>query len=514
MTGPVNRTALISCLLLVLAWRPAWAQQPALADPALGATIDQVIGADVFADGFWGVHVVDLETGRTLYARSEGKNFVPASNVKLYTTAAALDLLGPLYRYETAVYVDGPVVDGVLRGNVIVRGAADPTIGGHYESDKGTWNEDIDATRIFRDWADSLRAAGIGRVEGDIVGDDDVIDNTPLGVNWSWDDETYYYSAQLGGLSFHDNVVHLYVTGRGRDMPADVEWEPFNTTYVDVINRSVTIPADRSVDEGYRRVRGTNTVEVTTRVPVGGRDAEEITVENPTGYFVHVLRESLLRSGIAVGGNAVDVDEISIKPDYEAGRYRRIAVHHSAPLAEVTALINKASQNLYADLLMKTLAAEFPNTDDDDLEPGSSEMGIDVAMATYVRAGIDTSKIRLVDGSGLSRLNLVTPQMTTALLSYMWRHDDQLVRNGFYHSLPLAGEQGTLRHRLGNSLARGQMRGKTGTLTAASSLSGYVRSRAGRMLAFSIMTNHYTSRTSAVRTAQDVIVEALAQYRP
>jgi D-alanyl-D-alanine carboxypeptidase/D-alanyl-D-alanine-endopeptidase (penicillin-binding protein 4) len=486
------------------------AQDPAGFEATAASAINRVIDAQAFSNGFWGIHVVDLESGRTVYARNAAKSFVPASNIKLYTTAAALDLLGPSYRYETRVYVDGPVEDGVLHGNVIVRGAADPTIGGHYEADTGEWNEDVDALRTFRDWADSLRSAGIRRIEGDLIGDDDVIDDEPLGSNWSWDDETYYYSAQLAGLAFHDNVVHMYVAARAPDMPAEIRWEPFDTDYIDVINRTWTDDRAGSIDEGYRRFRGTNRVEVTTIVPMGGRDVEEITVENPTRYFVHVLRESLLRSGIAVSGNAVDVDELSIKPDYQDPRYRRVAVHRSDPLSRIAALINKPSQNLYADLLLKTLGAELPG-EDEEFEPGSAEAGAAAATTTFVRAGIDTSRVRLADGSGLSRLNLVTPEMTTSLLRYMWDHEDRRTREAFYNSLPTAGLHGTLRHRFGGGPARGVMRGKTGSLSFASSLSGYLRTGDGRSLAFSIMSNHYTSRTSRVRAAQDAIVNLLSR---
>ncbi len=474
--------------------------------------IDRLLDAKSFKNGFWGVHVVDIESGHVLYARNAGKSFVPASNTKLYTTAAALDLLGPDYRFETSLYIDGTVDDkGVLDGNLIVRGGADPTLGGHYLSDSGDWDEDIDALRIFRDWADSLRAAGIRRIAGDIIGDDDVIDDVPLGVNWSWDDETWYYSAQLGGLAFHDNVIHLYVDGRMPGMPARLTWEPLSTGYVQIINRTLTTEPGTAMKEGYLRQRGTNTIEVTTRVPPGFSELEEITVENPTRYTVYVLREALLEAGIAVAGDPVDVDALSIKPAYDTPPYRRVAVHRSAPLPEVASLINKPSQNLYADLLMKMLGVALPQ-EDSDLDPGSAAMGIEAAMGTFTSAGVDTSAIRLVDGSGLSRLNLIAPEMTTALLSFMWMHPDARVRDAFYDSLPVAGENGSLEHRMRQGFAAGNMRGKTGTLTFASSLSGYVRARDGRMLAFSIMSNHHTSGSGGIRRTQDAIVELLAGF--
>ena len=489
-------------------------QTPQQSPGDLRNAIDRVLDAEPFSDGFWGVHVVDLHDGRTLYGRNETRNFMPASNAKLYTTAAGLDLLGPDYRYETAVYVDGPVEDGTLHGNLIVRGGADPSLGGHYLAESGTWDADVDAERIFRDWADSLRAAGIRQIEGDLVGDDDVIDDVPLGVNWSWDDETYYYSAQLSGLSFHDNVIHLHVTGREPGMPAEITWEPLHTNYVRILNKTHTVDADSGFAWSFRRLRGTNTIEITSRVPAGRTDIREVTVENPTKYFMHVLREVLIRSGISITGKPVDVDERPIKPDYSAPQYRRVAVHHSPSLSDVASIINKPSQNLYADLLMKTLAAEFPR-ENGDMEPGSAALGIDVAMATFVRAGIDTSAIQLVDGSGLSRLNLVSPIMTTALLAYMWRHDDPAVRDAFYDSLPVAGESGSLRFRLRNGPAAGRVRGKTGTLTFASTLSGYTPVAPDRMLAFSLMSNHHASSgTANVRRAQDAILEILARFQP
>lgn len=478
----------------------------------LRTPIDRLLDAESFGNGFWGVHVVDIESGRMLYARNAGKSFVPASNVKLYTTAAALDLLGPDYRFETGLYIDGTVdEEGVLHGNVIVRGGADPTLGGHYLSDSGDWDEDIDALAVFRNWADSLRAAGIRRITGDLIGDDDVIDDIPLGANWSWDDETWYYSAQLGGLAFHDNVIHLYVAGRTPGMPANLSWEPLNTDYVQVINRTLTTKPDAVLEEGYSRQRGSNTVEVTTRVPAGARELEEITVENPTRYTVHVLREALLQSGIAVAGDPVDVDALSIKPAYETPSYRRVAINRSAPLPDIASLINKPSQNLYADLLMKMLGAEFPQ-ENSDLDRGSAAMGIEAAMGAFARAGVDTSAIRLVDGSGLSRLNLIAPEMTTALLSFMWAHPDTRVRDAFYDSLPVAGQSGSLKHRMRQGRAAGNMRGKTGSLTFASSLSGYVRAYDGRMLAFSIMSNHHISGAADTRRVQDAIVELLARF--
>lgn len=508
-----------SCLvfaLLLLAGlgRPVQAQEAPRSPRQLARALDAVLDQDTFRNAFWGVMVTNLESGEVLYARNPEKGFMPASNAKLYTTATALDQLGPAFHYQTVLYADGPVEEGVLQGNLIVRGAGDPTIGGHYDGETGAYEEAIDATRLFRTWADSLRAHGITRIEGDIVGDDDVFDDQPLGYGWSWDDETYYYSAEVGGLTFNDNVVHVRIEGGEEGAPGRVTWAPFNTDYVTVVNRTRTVAPDAELDEGYHRERGTNRVILSSLVPAGQTDPEEITVDNPTRFFAHILRTALQREGIPVAGRPVDVDDLSIKPAYDAGRLRRVAVHTSPDLATIATMVNKPSQNLYAEALLRTVGVMNPTPDDPDLTPGSAEMGIAAAMATFARAGVDTSRIQLVDGSGLSRMNLVSPAMTTALLTYMWNHPNPEVRDAFYASLPVGGIDGTLRNRFGaGGPAYENVRAKTGSLSNVSSLSGYVRSAEGTPLAFVLMANHYTGSSRPVRSAQDTIVNLLARYR-
>ena len=506
------RRALTFLLFCVFSSAPqAQGQAVATSPTQLTLSIDRILDQELFENAFWGVVVFDLNSGQMLYGRNEKKSFMPASNTKLYTTAAALDQLGPSYRYRTEVYVDGPVVNGILRGNLIVRGSGDPTIAGHYDAVTGKYTEKLDDTKLFRDWADSLRTAGIYRIMGDIVGDDDVMDDESLGFGWSWDDETYYYSAEMGGLIFNDNVVRLSIAGQHEGSPAAITWEPFNTDYVRVINKTVTISSEASIDEGYLRDRGTNLIHVSSLVPEGQIDTEEITVSNPTLFFAHVLRETLLRSGIPVEGDPRDVDAISIKPDYVHGTLTRIASHTSYPLSSIARMINKPSQNLYAEQLLKTLATERP-VEDDDLEPGSTAMGLEAAKVTYARAGIDTSRVQLVDGSGLSRMNLITPDMTSTLLKYMWKHPDITVTTAFYDSLPIGGTDGSIQYRFLQKPALENVRAKTGSLNNVSSLSGYVSTSAGTPLAFVLMCNHYTSKSREVRAAQDEIVGILAGY--
>ena len=472
------------------------------AQEKLAREIDALIDVDDLENAFWGIHVVNLRTNDVVYARNARKSFMPASNMKLYTTSAALDQLGDDFRYRTQVYVSGTVQDSILEGSLIVKGSGDPSIGGRFSEG--------DLTLTFRTWADSLLRAGIRHIRGDIIGDDDCFDDEPFGVGWSWDDLPYWYAAELGGLVFNDNCVDIEIKGTQPGQPAEVAWYPSQTDYVQFTNATLTISPDSSIDEGYARAQGSHHIRLSSHVPAGKTDKESLTVPNPTLYFTHVLRQTLIRAGITIEGRAVDIDDLSFKPDYDAGTLHRIATHSSPPLSEIVQVINKKSHNLYADQLLKTLALEVMG---DSLEAGTHEAGIEAAMFTFAAAQIDTSRIRMIDGSGLSYMNMVTPEMTTRLLRYMWRHPNVKVKDAFVASLPIGGVDGSLEYRFRRGPARRNVRAKTGFITGARTLSGYVDTRSGDTLAFSVMCNHYTIPTREINELQDELINLLAGLR-
>lgn len=499
-------------LAALLATAQVQAQEiPQQTPSALTRQINRIVQQEPFQNTLWGILVQEVSGGDVLYARNAGTSMLPASNVKLFTTAAALDLLGPDYTYTTPLYAQGDVTNGTLNGNLIVRGSGDPTFSGRFENGE--------RTAIFERWASELQSAGIQSVNGDVIGDDDFFDDMQWGEGWSWDNFPYYYSAPSGALSFNDNTIDLYVRARRVDMPASISWRPYNTDYVRVINRSRTVSASADYDEEYVKHLGTNTFVVGSLLPVGDSDHEALSVTNPTLYFTSILRQTLLRSGIAVAGAPVDVDSLSIKPEYEGPDDLRLITTYTSPsLRQIVQVTNTRSENFYAEQLLKTIGAEHPITPgdplyDDDMEAGSSEMGAAASLETFAKAGIDTSRINLVDGSGLSRKNLVTPRMTVQLLRYMWSDAPEAVSSAFYESLPLGGVSGTLRYRFDRGPAHGNVRAKTGSLSHVSALSGYVRTRGGRMLAFSIMANNYTADGDDIDDAIDAVVSTLARYR-
>ena len=507
------RTFLIrgTWVLLLAFFSSSAAGQSPHSPEQLTRQIGEILNAAPSLNASWGIFAKEAEGQDVLYRRNARKSFIPASNAKLYVTAAALEQLGPDYRYETSLYAQGPVRSGILQGNLIVRGSGDPTISGRFHGG--------DRTAVFEEWAFALQEAGIQSVEGDVIGDDDVFDDTPLGEGWSWNDLPFWYAAATSGLSFNDNTVDLTVRSQRVGMPAEISWRPYNTDYIQVRNATRTVPARAEYDEEYLKKLGTNTFTVGSLLPVGDNDNEALAVTNPTLYFVHVFRESLLRNGVAVSGQPVDVDALSLKPDYSrAGALRTLATYTSPPLSEIVDVTNTRSQNLFAEQLLKTLGARRPLSEDDllfdeELTAGSAEMGVAVARETFARAGIDTSRINLVDGSGLSRKDLVTPRMTVQLLRYMWNHEDREVASAFYQSLPVAGVSGTLRYRLDRGLVSGNVRAKTGSLSHVSALSGYVETAGGRLLAFSIMCNSFTADSDEIEAIIDAIVALLARYR-
>ena len=467
----------------------------------LARRIDAVLDAAAFEEAFWGVLVVDLETGQTIYTRNADKRFLPASNLKLITTAAALDGLGPDFRYTTGLYFDGEVRGTTLVGDLIIRGSGDPTLG-------STRFGNDDPLGVFRRWADALKSRGVTRITGNVIGDDNVFDDVPYGLGWAWDDFVYDYGAETSGLTFHEGTINMTVRGTSPGSRAAVSWLPIQTDYIRIDNQSRTLTSGRSTHEGYARELSGNRFTITTEVAAGRRDTEALAIHNPTQYAAHMLRLVLLQEGIGVEGRAIDADDLPSPPSYL--QLDRVASATSPLLAEIVEATNRKSINLFAEHLLRTLGVHRYHGS--EAEPGSVEAGVRAMRSMLTEAGISEDELQMVDGSGLSFMNRVTPQALVALLSYMHTHSDSSVRTAFYDSLPLGGHSGTLSGRYPSGDARGNVRAKTGYINGVRTLSGYVTAASGNRLAFSILCNHYATRTSRVSEAQDDVVELLADF--
>jgi D-alanyl-D-alanine carboxypeptidase/D-alanyl-D-alanine-endopeptidase (penicillin-binding protein 4) len=499
---PIHLARLLPLLAAASACAPAAARTPPVAAPAptpapvravspgetFAAAMDSIFGDTLFAGANWGVVIKSEETGRVLYERNPGKMFVPASNMKLVTGAAALETLGPGWRYRTALVSAGPVSGGVLRGDLVVIGSGDPTIAADYQ--------DGDPLRIFRAWADSLRAHGITRISGRVVGDDDAFDDLALGAGWSWDDLNDYYSAEIGGLEYNLGVLGVSVApGDRAGSPGRVTLLPA-TSYVPVENRTVTRAGAPTEDvSAVRQPVGTGIVidgTVSTDTP-GVRT--DVAVRNNTAYFVTVLRETLIAAGIRVEGAAVDQDDLA--PAQRPARRDTLFVHASAPLAKILPGFEKPSQNQVGEQLLKTMGRAFRGE-------GSARAGIAVVDSLFRGWGLPTRRLRQADGSGLSRYNLVAPELLIALLEHMRRSPNYAT---FYASLPVAGVDGTLENRMRNTPLQGNVHAKTGTVSNVRSLSGYMTTAAGEPMVFSMIVNHHTvTSRDADRLAESALL--------
>ncbi len=439
----------------------------------------------------WGILVRPAGGGPPVLARNADKLFTPASNMKLFTTAVALMKLGADFRYATRVYAAGPVQNGVLNGDLVVRGSGDPTISGKFHDR---------LTAVFEEWADRLKQSGIRAIRGNIVGDDTLFDRSDMGRGWAWDDELIYYSARISALSFNDNCFEVTIApGEQAGEPAQISVAP-QTAYARITNRTTTV-FDNARELDARRDALSGSIVLSGEVRMGASPRRiRFTAANPTLYAVTVLKEVLEQKGIRVSGEAADLDETGTRIDYRA--MTPMMTHQSPPLSRIIEHVNKRSQNLYAELLFRTLGAVCAGE-------GSTEKSVKVMKQTLAEIGIPGNSLAIYDGSGLSRLNLVTPQQTVALLDAMSRRADF---PHFYRSLPLAGSEGTLVTRMRSTDAENNIRAKTGTLTHMVALSGYVQGKTGKLLAFSIMSNNCLHPAADIRRLQDEMCQRLVRY--
>ena len=476
----------------------------------LRARIREVLNRPELAPSQVAVKVASLDTGRTLYEENAEKLLHPASNMKSYTVAAALDRLTPDYRFKTSAYVPAmPDAAGSIRGDLIIYGRGDPSFAASFNN--GDYYKAID------DFAARIAASGVKRIEGNIIGDESYFTGGRFGYGWEWDDLQWYYGAEVSALTVNDNSLDLFVkAGATVGSQAVVTTGPV-TPLISIVNRATTSPQGTRRNIKVVRPLGTNIIEVSGSVPLG-LDATDkgligsIAVPNPALVFVYMLRSSLAAKGVTITGQSQTIDArgrggLPLRTESLV----EIASVQSPPLSVIAAQTMKPSQNLYTELLLRTLGkTAAPNGLSPNAERTSADDGIE-AVKTFLRgAGIEPRGTFVqADGSGLSRHNYITASGTTQLLTYMSTHRFSAA---FRDSMPIAGVDGTLRTRLKGTPAAGNLRAKTGTISGVASLSGYVTSAAGERLVFSIILNNYPEESSSRRSHLDAIAVLLASF--
>ncbi len=454
--------------------------------------LDGIFEDPNFANAEWGVIVQSVETGEYLYRKNDTKLFLPASNLKLFTSAAALYYLGPNYRYATSLMTNGTVQNGVLRGDLVMRGAGDPTFSKAFSTEP---------LAVFERWADTLDARGVKKIEGNVIGDDSYFDAQAYAPGWELDDASYYYAPQISALSVNANCVNVTVQpGANLGDKALVDVFP-NTTYVTISNETITTRSDSIFTIDVHRDPGTNVIHIIGNIPLNySAYTLDAAVDNPALFAATVFRETLARHGIETDGASLVSAELKEKIFYP--NLKTVDVFFSPPLSDIIKQMNTNSLNFCAEQILKTLAKERTGT-------GSFEQGVLTVKKFLGEIGIPPEHLSIVDGSGLSRLDLVAPQYMATLLRYMRRSDNWKY---FYASLPVAGKSGTLESRLKGTRAEDNVRAKTGYLNFVRSLSGYVDNADGEMLIFCIFVNNYTVPTSLADNIEDLAMMYLANF--
>ena len=469
---------------------------PAKESGDLATRIDSAIDQSELGQARWGISVISLSDGSTVYERNADKLFTPASNMKIYTTGVALDLLGPDYRWRTSVYATSqPDANGRVQGDLVLYGRGAP--------DLVATSKDENRGSLAK-LADDLYARGIRSVGGRVVGDESYFRGEPLGDGWQWTDLQWYFAAEASALTINGNEVDVNFVPAGKDGKSAVNTSD-TENYLTVENRMA--PAERSGRStvGMHRGLSDNNVEVWGEYAPGSKGfGARLSVHQPALWAAKLFVRALKARGIQVDGQTVVRDSrVPQSQRFDPSGASELAFVQSQPLAEIAKKTNKESNNLFAELILRTLGRERgeQSAEAGGRERGDDEAGISVVRSWLGRAGIPTAKLALHDGSGLSRLDLVTPETSARLLLALSKSGTATI---FKDSLPIAGRDGTLGGRL-QPLAD-KVFAKTGSLTYDNSLSGYLVTEDGKTWAFSIMCNDQTGRADSIRLIDQIVI--------
>ncbi len=449
---------------------------------ALRYDIDRVLADSAFMPTRASIMIVSLDRGDTLYERDSKILMRPASNMKLLTTSTALRILGTDYVFRTVVAGDSLTSDGTVNGNVYLKGMGDPDL----------TTDDLDSL------SSQLKAIGIKKVTGNIVADASYFDDLSWGEGWMWDDEPFSFQAQISALSVNKNCVKVTVIpGLLPGDAVQASFEP-QTGYVSLLNTARTV-ADTAIDplKISRLFKDRLNVILVQGEMVAKPDTVEelVTVWRPELYAATLFHEILRRDSILVAGQPT----IGITPPSTI----ELAVHRW-PIDTMMLNLNKESDNLSAENTLKSISVARGGM------PGSAKHGLAQVKEVMTTFGIDTTSFYVVDGSGVSHYDLITADLLIRLLRGMSQQTE--VFQLFYRSLPIAGVDGTLKTRMRNSPAAGNLRAKTGSIGGVSSLSGYVTTRDGERLAFSMLMQNFILPSRLYRNAQDAIGILLANF--
>ena len=504
----------VLCLLLAT-------QVQAAKPKPLANRISAILSDSDLARGFWGIEVVSLKTGKVLYSQNPDKLFTPASNTKLFTTAAAMALIGPDYSFRTTVETTGTLdKHGRLTGDLVLVGRGDPNLSGRELPYALRTQRNDHPIRVLEQLADALVKQGVKYVDGDIIADDSYFAFERYGEGWSQDDLVWADGAPVSALTINDNVVFVSI------LPADragerafVSITPF-ADYYRIDNRIITTPSGTGRKIFINREPGSTQLTLWGNVPLDDAGANEaLAIEDPAEFAASLFRQLLETRGIVVYGRqrtrhtelaSLSTFTVTATAPARGGDEPArnlpnqplvLASYQSKPLIDDLRVINKVSQNLHAEILLRLLGREKGNA-------GTVEGGLEVLRGFLNRAGVPADQYAFYDGSGLSRQNLVSPHAVVQLLGYA---ASQPWGASFRDTLPLAGVDGSLAERFKDLQVQGRVYGKTGSLGGVKTLSGYATTDRGEQVAFSILSNNFNLPDKRVTDTIDSIVGAILE---
>jgi serine-type D-Ala-D-Ala carboxypeptidase/endopeptidase (penicillin-binding protein 4) len=508
----------ILCLLFALgAWRAGgnvWARQEVASPGSAAAAKDEKPGSAArrFAEraeklvqtapvdkGEWGLLIVDAATGETLYEKNAEKYFVPASNMKLLTTALALDTLGPDYRFRTTVETNGALsAEGKISGDLILVGRGDPNLSNRKFPFDTKEEFDGPPEKALAELADGVVARGVKEISGDIVGDDSYFPRERYPDGWEIDDMVWEYGAAISAIVVDDNTVSLTLTpGEKAGDAVQAVMEPPEQEFV-VKNEVTTVGAKEKPDLRLTREPGGDTVVVSGTLPAKSAPHKLVlAIQEPAQHAATLLARMLGERGVKLGGRIRAQHE----PDAAEASRTVLAEHLSIRLGDAVKLVNKISQNLHTEVLLRTAARQSGRwSDPEDLQKFPKDF--------YAKVGIAADDVMQTDGSGLSRHDLVTPRAFVVLLQYAQK---QAWFPAYYDSLPVAGVDGTLNERMKNSGITGRIHAKTGSVSHVRTLSGFAEMPGGRRLIFSFLSNNQSGKNHEVHDALDGLCQAMIE---
>lgn len=450
--------------------------------------MNQLINTEpVLKGAIAGISIRSASDGKIIYAHQGDVRLRPASNMKLLTAAAALNILGGDYSFKTEVLMDGTVKKKTLQGNLYLKGKGDPTL----------LKMDFDKMAV------DIKKRGIKKIKGHLIGDDSWYDDVRYSLDLPWSDETTHYGAQISALTasptkdFDAGSVKVLVQpGTRKGDKTIVKMTP-KTNYLKIVNHAVTVPADGKKKITIEREHAKNIITIKGTIPIKAKDEKDwIGVWDPTRYAVSLLKQSLKEHGITVTGK--------IKTGMVPDTATVLVTHQSMPLSELLVPFMKLSNNVHAEILIKEMGRVVKGK-------GSWDMGLRVLKTEMVKFGVDPKTLVVRDGSGVSHVDLIPANQLTQLLFAVQKEKWYA---SYLHSLPVAGASekmvgGTLRNRLKDPIVRGKVSAKTGTISTVSSISGYIKTKSGQTLIFSILLNNLMEDSKG-KKVEDKLITILA----